>query len=132
MPSAFATASTRPRCSRRAGLIISVSMRAIVGCSLSCSETASSGGFARTGRGLAERRDFAGLEESQQFRLQVQAHFADLVEEDRAVARGADQAGVVAVGAREGAAAVAEQLRFDQVPRDCGAIERDERLARAI
>ena len=37
---------------------------------------------------------------------------------------------MVAVGAGEGAAAVAEQLAFEQVARDGGAVEGDERLLR--
>ena len=69
------------------------------------------------GRRFAERTDFAGLEEAEELRLQVEAHLADLVEKERAVACAADDAGVVAVGAGEGAAAVAEQLAFEQVAR---------------
>ena len=78
--------------------------------------------------GLAERRDFARLEEAEQLRLEVEAELADFVEEEGAVAGGADQAELVAVGAGEGAAAVAEQLAFEQVAGDGGAVERDERL----
>ena len=55
---------------------------------------------------------------------------ADLVEEQRAVLGGADEAGVVAVGAGERAAAVAEQLAFEHLARDGGAVERHERLVR--
>ena len=43
-------------------------------------------------RGLAERADLAGLEEAQQLGLQVEAELADLVEKERAAARGADDA----------------------------------------
>ena len=39
---------------------------------------------------------------------------------------------MIAVGAGEGAAAVTEQLAFEQVARDRGAIERDERLLGAV
>ena len=83
------------------------------------------------GAGFAERADLAGLEEAEQLRLQVEAELADFVEEQRAVAGGANEAGVVAVGAGEGAAAVAEQLALEQVARDGGAVEGDERLAAA-
>ena len=69
------------------------------------------------GRRLAERTDFAGLEEAEQLWLQVEAELADFVEKERAVAGAADDAGVVAVGAGERAAAVAEQLAFEQVAR---------------
>ena len=68
-------------------------------------------------RGVAERADFAGLEEAEELGLQVEAELADLVEEQRAAARGADHAGVVAVGAGERAAAVAEQLAFEHLAR---------------
>ena len=81
------------------------------------------------GAGLAERRDFTRLEEAEQLGLEVEAELADFVEEEGAVAGGADQAELIAVGAGEGAAAVAEQLAFEQVARDGGAVERDEGLA---
>ena len=45
---------------------------------------------------------------------------------------GADDAQVVALGAGEGAAAVAEQLALEQVARDGGAVERHERFLGAI
>src|SRR5204862_7950946 len=72
---------------------------------------------------LAERRDLARFQEAQEFWLQVESEFADLVEEQGAFAGVADQAGVVAVGTGEGAAAVTEQLTFEQVARDGGAVE---------
>ena len=80
------------------------------------------------GRRLAERADFAGLEEAEELRLEVEAELADFVEEQRAAAGGADDAGVVAVGAGEGAAAVAEELALEHVARHGGAVEGDERL----
>jgi hypothetical protein len=83
-------------------------------------------------RRFAERRDFAGLEEAQQFRLQVGAHVADFVEEQRAVDRAANQAELIALGAGEGAAAVAEQLALEQVARHGGAVERHERFLGAV
>ena len=39
---------------------------------------------------------------------------------------------MIAVGAGEGAAAVAEELALEQVARDGGAVERDERLLGAV
>ena len=83
-------------------------------------------------RRLAERQDFSRLEEPQQLGLEVEAELADLVEEQRALARRADDAGVVAVGAGEGAAAVAEQLAFEHLARHGRAVERDEGAVRAI
>ena len=82
--------------------------------------------------GLAERGDLARLEEAEQLRLQVEAQLADFVEEEGAVAGAADEAGVVAVGAGERAAAVAEELAFEQVAGHGGAIEGDEGLPGAI
>ena len=81
---------------------------------------------------FAERRDLARLEEAEELRLEVESELADLVEEERAVAGGANEAGVVAVGAGEGAAAVAEQLAFEQVARDGGAVEGDEGFLGAV
>ena len=83
------------------------------------------------GTGLAERIDLAGLEKAQQLRLQIEAELADLVEKERAVLRRANQPRVVAIGAGEGAAAVSEQLAFEQFARDGRAVERHERLVRA-
>src|SRR4029453_14460586 len=80
------------------------------------------------GAGLAERIDLAGLEEPQQLRLQVESQLADFVEEQRAVFRGADQARVVALGAGERTTSVAEQLAFEELARDCRAVERHEWL----
>src|SRR5262249_4709068 len=82
--------------------------------------------------GLAERRDFAGLEKAEQLGLEVESELADLVEEEGPFARGADQAGVIAVGAAEGGAAVAEEVAFKQVAGHGGAVEGDERLLGAV
>ena len=81
---------------------------------------------------FAERRDLARFEEAEELRLEVESELADFVEEERAVAGAANEAGVVAVGAGEGAAAVAEQLAFEQVARDGGAVEGDERFLGAV
>ena len=80
--------------------------------------------------GFTERGDLAGFEEAEQLGLEVEAELADFVEEQGAVAGGADQAELIAVGAGEGAAAVAEQLALEQVARDGGAVEGDEGLLR--
>src|SRR2546430_1349497 len=60
-----------------------------------------------------------------------QAHLADLVEEDRAPVRHLEQPEVIAIGASETAAHVAEERRFEQRIRNAGAVERDERRERA-
>ena len=82
--------------------------------------------------GFADRADFAVLEEAEELGLQVQAELADLVEEERAVPRGADEARMVAVGARERAPAMAEQLALEHVARHRGAVERNERFRGAV
>ena len=82
-------------------------------------------------RRFAERRDLARFEEPQELGLEVEAELADFVEEERPVSGAPDQAGVVAVGARERTAAMAEQLAFEHFARHRGAVEGDERLLRA-
>src|ERR1700757_4209280 len=52
--------------------------------------------------------------------------FADFVEENRAVAGVEEDAGLVAVGAGEGAAAMAEELVFEQVLRNRRAVDGEE------
>src|SRR5205814_10046362 len=56
----------------------------------------------------------------------------DLVEKEGAVAGGADEAGLIAVGAGEGAAAMAEQMAFEELARNGGAVDGDERFLRAV
>src|SRR5262249_9504240 len=60
------------------------------------------------------------------------AHLGHFVEEDGALAGAANQAELIVVGAGEGAAAVSEQLAFEQVAGDCGAVERDKRALGAV
>ena len=80
----------------------------------------------------AERRHHAVLQHAQQPRLEQQRHIADLVEEQRAALGLADAPrGALLARAGEGAALIAEQLRFDQVLRQRSAVDRDERLVRA-
>ena len=73
-----------------------------------------------------------GLEEAQQLGLDVEVDVGDLVEEERAAGRGADDAGERRVGAGERALAVAEQLAFEHVARHGGAVEREERAVGAV
>ena len=88
-------------------------------------------GRRRSEGGFAERGNFARLEKPQQLRLQLEAELADLVEEQRAVPGGTNHARVVAIGAGERAAAMAEQLALEHLPRDRRAVERHERLVGA-
>ena len=95
---------------------------------------------ARVGRGddadvhllwpLPEGLDLAALEEPQQLRLQVEAEFTDLVDEQRATLGLADESLRVADGAGERATPIPEQLPFEHVARNGGDVERHERPAR--
>src|SRR5262245_30201874 len=68
---------------------------------------------------------------AQQFRLQLHGHFADLVEHQAAALRLGDQPLSVLNGAGERAFDVAEQLGFDQLFRQGGAVDLDELFFRA-
>ena len=78
-------------------------------------------------RAPADRRVFALLEHAEEPRLRLHRHVADLVEEERAAFGLLEAAGGARLRAGEGAALVAEQLRFDQVARDRGHVDGDER-----
>jgi len=71
------------------------------------------------------------LDHAQQLRLRGKRQLADLVQEQRPT-RGRLE-GTLAEGVRasEGTALVSEQLVFDQVLRECRAVEGDERAVRA-
>ena len=71
------------------------------------------------------------LQGAQDLGLHGERHVADLVQEQRAARRVAEGAGALGRGAGEGAAGVAEQLALEQVGGDRGAVDRDERPARA-
>ena len=75
----------------------------------------------------ADLLNLAGLEEPQQQPLHPQRHLADFVEEDGAVARHLELAGLVAIGAREAALDVTEQLGFEQRLGNARAVHRHER-----
>ena len=70
---------------------------------------------------LADGHDLLLLDHAQQFGLQIERDFADLVEEQRAGVGGADQAQHALLGAGERAADVSEELaleeRFAKCPR---------------
>ena len=84
-------------------------------------------------RGLVrtDRLDFTGLEEPEQERLHPQAHFTHFVEEQRAAMRELQLARLVAIGAREAALDVTEQLRLEQRLGQTRAVHRDEGAPRA-
>src|SRR5690606_7032352 len=75
-----------------------------------------------------ERLELALLQYAQQLGLDGRTDGADLVEEDRSAVGQGEAPLLVADGAREGAAHVAEQLRFDQRLGQGGAVDADERL----
>ena len=77
----------------------------------------------RSGAVAAEREDLARLQDAQELRLRLERHVADLVEEERPAVGELDEARLVAVGAAEGAAPVAEELALEQVVRDGGAVD---------
>ena len=78
--------------------------------------------------------ELAGIEEPQQLGLEPDGHLADLVQKERSLVRHLDQAVLHLVGAGEGALLVAEDLRLDEVLRQGGAVQGDERrvLPRAV
>src|SRR5215213_1079675 len=55
------------------------------------------------------------LQNTQQFRLKIHGHFADLIEQQAAAIRLTDEPDLVRIGARERTLYVSEQLRLDQV-----------------
>src|SRR5215203_135890 len=78
------------------------------------------------GLAAAKGLDDPLLEDPQQLGLGRESHVSHLVEEEGAAVRLAELAGAVAVGPREGAAAVAEELALDQRVRDGGAVHGHE------
>ena len=77
--------------------------------------------------GGAERLELALLEYAQQFHLEGRAGFADLVEQDGAALGQGEVAGLVPLGAGEGAGLVAEQLGFEQGVGQGAAVDGHER-----
>jgi len=77
----------------------------------------------------AHATDFGALDGAQQLGLELQRQVADLVDEERAAVGTFEHALAGCDRARERAAFVSEQLRFDQVRCDGGAVEHHERRA---
>jgi len=72
-----------------------------------------------------------GLEEAEQLGLDVGRHVGNFIEEERAALGGADHAGERGLGAGERPLAVAEQLTFEHVAGNGGAVEGQNGLAGA-
>ena len=72
-----------------------------------------------------------GFEEAQEFGLEAQVEFPDFVEEERAVVGLFDEAGAGLDGAGVGAFFRAEELGFEEVAGDGGAVDGDEVAAPA-
>ena len=79
----------------------------------------------------ADAAELPRLEHPQQRGLHVEGELADLVEEDRAAARGLERALAQGDRAREGAAFVTEELTLDEGVRDRSAVDDDEGLRTA-
>ena len=85
---------------------------------------------ARSGRSSsrAERAKAAVFQDAQELGLEVDRHLGDLVEQHRAAARQLELAARAPLGAREGAALVAEDERLDERPGQRRAVDRHEGL----
>ena len=80
----------------------------------------------RDRRAAADPLDHPLLKEPQQFHLQRQRNVADFVEKQRPALRQLDLAGRSFDRSGKGAALIAEQLGFQQVFRNCRAVDGDE------
>src|SRR5262249_43683799 len=74
----------------------------------------------------AEALEFPLLEYAQEFDLQVEGQFADLVQEDRAAMGELEAPHFAAEGASEGPLFVPEELTLDQRGWDGGAVDLDQ------
>jgi hypothetical protein len=77
---------------------------------------------------VADALDLAALKKAEEFGLNSEREFADLVEEERAPVRRLDAADAGLDGSGEGAAGVPEEFGFKQSLGDCGAVEHGEGL----
>ena len=80
----------------------------------------------------AQAREPLLLDRAQQLRLQCRRKRGDVVEVDGAAGRGLELSELPRLRVSERAFLVAEQLRLEQLCRNCGAVDLDERLAAAI
>src|SRR5262245_11742753 len=75
----------------------------------------------------ADAHELPLLEHAQQLGLRQQVHVADLVEKNRPAVGQLELPLLPPDGSRESAALVSEQLALDEINRDGGAVDRDER-----
>ena len=78
------------------------------------------------------RADRAFLQHAQELGLQRQRHLADLVEKERTAVGLLEQPLVRAIGAGEGTGDMAEELAFQELGRQPGAVDGQERAAGAL
>ncbi len=78
-------------------------------------------------RGPADRLHHLLLQGAQDLRLGLQAHVADLVQEERSAVCQLELAATVGRGPGERSPHMAEQLAFDELLRNCGAVHLHER-----
>src|SRR5581483_4942737 len=86
----------------------------------------------RDRRRRAEALDLPLLERAEELRLEARVHLADLVEKEGAAVGLLEAADPPAVGARERALLVTEELRLEERLRHGGAVHLDERPARPL
>ena len=80
----------------------------------------------------ADAVDLAFLDGAQQLGLQADVHFGNLVEQQRAAVSFLELADAACDSAGERALLVTEQFGLEQVFRNGGAVDRDERLVGAL
>ena len=76
----------------------------------------------------SDARELAFLQDTQDFTLNLQGHFADLVQEKRALIALLESANPLAVGAGEGPFLVAKKFAFEKVVRNGRAVNGEEAL----
>src|ERR1700690_4127567 len=82
---------------------------------------------ALAGAGSADAADLVAVERAKELWLRFEGEVADLVEKERAPFRLGECPHASRVGARERASLVTEELRLDQLARQGGHVDRDER-----
>ena len=81
---------------------------------------------------LAETTDLAFLQSAKQFRLHPRAELGDLVEKESASRRFLEQALPIGGGAGVRAFHVSEELGFDDLVHECGAVDGAEFRSRRV
>ena len=88
-------------------------------------------GVGLQGLGSTDALEFVLLQDAQELGLRRLGKLADLVEEDGAAGGALEPPGLLAIGAGEGAALVAEQLALDEALRQSPAVDPNERAGGA-